>query len=188
MKTAGQAQHQLKFRAWEQNHRRWCWSTEVTLEGNGQVVHHHWPNNGYNKAEDGLDENMIGCACLAPIQQFSGLNDRTGNEIYEGDIVSVTVDELFSGSTAHVGVVTCDKIDFEVLFPDDGVSFGLSIAGDDIEVLGNEHENPGLLTPRSPWVGGNGPEQIATCPKCGSSATPTARCLSCGHLFNEVAS
>lgn len=85
--------------------------------------------------EDGFD----GKDCI--LMQFTGLLDRDGREIYEGDVVRGQVYEYHG--------------DFEVTF-DEG-AFSLRVSADyspclyegipetQLEVIGNIYENPGLL-------------------------------------------
>lgn len=80
------------------------------------------------------------------IQQYTGLTDKNGKEIYEGDIV-----EQFSGSE-YVSTMP-------VLWRDDHCGFWLYYKGnphldlneyrDKLEVIGNIYENPELLEVRN---------------------------------------
>lgn len=131
----------IKFRVWEQNQKRWCWSTEVTLEGSGQVVHHHYPKNGYDYAKDKLPENMIGCGCLAPIQQSTGLLDKNGKEIFEGDII-----DQYHGIAPYVYPNFQKRRVVEWRNHSQGTGFNITERGTPrIEVIGNIHESPELL-------------------------------------------
>ena len=99
------------------------------------------------KAETNLysvEENTVG--------QFTGLRDKNGKEIYDGDIIHYT---------HHAGYLL-DSFVGEVVWMDDYACFGYSTMGYDyafadideidsdflshVEVIGNIYENPELLT------------------------------------------
>lgn len=76
------------------------------------------------------------------IGQFTGLTDKNGNKIFEGDIVKFehpAYDDTFTGVVEYqiceVGFVLKDGQDFELI----------SYASDCYEVIGNKWDNPELL-------------------------------------------
>ncbi|MDO3681955.1 YopX family protein [Paenibacillus ehimensis] len=78
------------------------------------------------------------------VGQYTGLKDRNGQEIYEGDIVTGKRESHWHGGY--------DKVYAEIKFSDSTLGFMVDGLGggplhdiQDIEVIGNIYENPELL-------------------------------------------
>ena len=83
--------------------------------------------------------------CDNPIMQFTGLKDKNGKEIYEGDIVEAknwnpmryTVEFIEGGFCFTNPKLKGSPIDINLMFSSQGCA---------CSVIGNIHENPELIT------------------------------------------
>lgn len=74
---------------------------------------------------------------FSPLMQYTGLKDKNGKEIFEGDIVRLPEDEDYKYYSI---IYSKNRLGFTL---SNGCGFGLSYG---IEVVGNIYENPELLT------------------------------------------
>lgn len=132
---------EVKFRAWWKNKLR-----HNAIAGNGQCLF----------VPSGVGEytwiNLAECK----IMQFTGLKDKNGKEIYEGDILLSLVQSMRDNSiTKVVGEVYFDEKLGGYMFGNkhstdkesDTVEFGVCMAlSDSVEIIGNIYENPELLS------------------------------------------
>ena len=87
---------------------------------------------------------MSECVCVDPdtIGEYAGLTDENATRIFEGDIVSYngTVHKVVfenRGYSGYFGIVMGDKETWP---------FSMSVPPNMMEVIGNVHDNPSLLT------------------------------------------
>jgi uncharacterized phage protein (TIGR01671 family) len=104
---------------------------------------------------------------LAPLMQFTGLLDKNGKEIYEGDIlmaeqtieITIPPSESTSGREYKSNIPNGQKILLQVVFNPSIGAFAFQYIGDkqkqkqngwqekrQMEIIGNIYENPELLT------------------------------------------
>lgn len=123
---------ELKFRAWDKKREVWLHPSEFKMDGLGEVVWTLLPCE--------RDEIIL--------MQFTGLKDKNGKEIYEGDILDSGCYEgdILDSGCNETG--TLDKMG-EVTF-EKGCFYACSLPIKEfivngIEIIGDIYENPNLL-------------------------------------------
>jgi uncharacterized phage protein (TIGR01671 family) len=128
----------IKFRWYDEDNKLW-------LEQNEGIFLLDQYGHRYYLEDDKNDVVDLGGVHYSErkitIEQFTGLTDKNGKEIYEGDIVA---------SVNYDGTISKD-----IVFYHDGnqgygcyLPFGNDIdscMGSDVKVIGNIHDNPELL-------------------------------------------
>ena len=125
---------EIKFRAWDKKTKRFT-SDGIYIHLGGSAVVFDDEDGG----KSGLWEHGITQDFDLEIMQFTGLNDKNGREIWEGDVVR------------RFGYVRPLKIGFQHgtfchELPDGGFVLWIADAEKYDEVIGNIYENPELIT------------------------------------------
>lgn len=79
------------------------------------------------------------------VGQFTGLKDKHGKEIYEGDIIAVR--NLHDGHEMYWNQPNGPAIPFEIKWHEDYLCWDMPHDTENFEIIGNIYENPELLTP-----------------------------------------
>lgn len=114
---------EIKFRAWD---KKQVWMLYKD-ESCGHTEYEMHPIQAINKILAGEDKNLI-------FMQYTGLKDRNGTEIYEGDILNCR--------TLIIKTMKWSELQ-EVI--EDIIQVYYFINYDELEVIGNIYENPELL-------------------------------------------
>jgi len=128
---------EIKFRAWEEKGKDMIYSHRgnFVMEFDGKCSFIEWGHDYFKPMP-----NLI-------LMQFTGLKDKNGKEIYEGDIIQCLYSCLPTEKkhTKEIMVVEWDKENCRFNWFLSYSEGKLSGAIKNIEVIGNIYENPELL-------------------------------------------
>ena len=116
---------EIKFRAWHKGQKRWVYGILVGLDG---VAERYIDDDG---GKSGLWEHECNESDQLQLVQYTGLKDKNGKEIYEGDVIRDCN-----------GLPDTWVVEWSV---EEAGFLGLDWCGKPNEVIGNIYEHPGLI-------------------------------------------
>lgn len=125
---------EIKFRAWDKNHN--C------------MVSHRSFASFFNPNDGGNATTVLGYnPDWVVLMQYTGLKDKNGVEIYEGDVVRFTM-KLVPRSKKVTAYVTWNvkSAHYQLNFTETSFTGFADKVPFDVEVIGNIYESPELMT------------------------------------------
>lgn len=124
-----------KFRAYDGGSLSRMYQPEDVMVGNGNI----WINDEDFDAGEWIVNNDL------ELMQSTGLKDKNGQEIFEGDIVRQVRTQPTTENKTITGVVTMLEGAWVIMNDCEQLASYLWSETDENEVLGNIYENPELL-------------------------------------------
>lgn len=137
---------QIKFRAWDRKRKRWIYEFSLSFDYSSLDIATLiiWTKN-----EEGFDESFTnGETC--DLVQLTGLTDKKGKEIYEGDWLKDDQGILYQAKFGKLpldksGDCVCTYEAFYAEARDSSASYKCTEIAEWMTVIGNIYENKWLL-------------------------------------------
>ena len=128
---------EIKFRAWDKNNNEMVEVANIDYGAYKTKIE-------YLTVEYKNGETLTEYADSFELMQYTGLKDKNGKEIYEGDIVEYS--RGFFGATIYKQVVKfSDGMFIPLVIVEEGYNCIDEYQRELFEVIGNKYENPELL-------------------------------------------
>lgn len=134
MYTGGRIMREIKYRAWDKIDDEFLFSEKLGLSEFFLIIERR---------------NEVQKSCI--LEQFTGLRDKNGKEIYEGDILKLTEDcrnyHYYNGRIFQCKYVIAFGTTPGLFFVSHGELIDINTARkpEKYEIIGNIHENPELI-------------------------------------------
>lgn len=125
---------EIKFRAWDKFHKK------MLHEGDRELEHYALTFDG--RIVESADTDLViadGAMFFLKLMQYTGLKDKNGKEIYEGDILEGGLECKWNDSHACFYLTEGNGRDY----PFGGMTPGKTEVG--LAIIGSIYENPELL-------------------------------------------
>ena len=140
---------EIKFRAWDEKEK--CWVCGFAIHQNGMFSDWAGCKEVNGKCYADANWEQLKNIPHIKIMQYTGLKDKNGREIYEGDIVRCYGGAYWNGVYEYNYIIEVKDIrDLNEI-----------VHSENVEILGNKYENPELLEVEG--------EMNAICPTCNGS-------------------
>ena len=128
---------EIKFRAWDKMENKMYYEGFIIYPKSGMCEFPWYGNELHENVED--PHTFI-------LQQYTGLHDKDGKEIYEGDIIKCIKKNIFKEWKEFIGVVKWDVNGYWKITNDkEWVNAGTFSCLKDIKIVGNIYDNPELI-------------------------------------------
>jgi hypothetical protein len=125
----GKTMREILFRGKRCDNGEWAYGNYAFSDAFTQQQHYIFQNKAFDHA---VDPDTVG--------QYTGMKDKNDERIFEGDILRIVLTDGHED-----GPIVWSDIDARYHFESpDGCSYGIC-EWNDLEVIGNVHDNPELL-------------------------------------------
>ena len=136
----------LKFRAWDKVAKKYLYPWPHGFHILGETT--CFDTIGMELKKRNPEKTVLDMLNDVEIEQFTGLLDKSGKEIYEGDIIET------KGRHNCKAVVEYKAPSFRYIWSDGITTIDNVVGWNDFEVIGDIHSNPELLKDRNVIVRG----------------------------------